>query len=267
MSRIRSIAAFAVSTAFVLALGACDENKESVDKSADTGAIAVTTASAVAPSPSAPPAPPVKKVYKCSPGSDVDFHGNAAIETEVRRKLAKDAGAITPADLKTIKSVNLSQATVDDLDPCIFPLFTGAKDVFLGPGDLDDLSPLASLTQLITLRASINKVHDLGPLAKMTHMDRLDVGRTAVHDITPIANMGALTELQLDDTQVTDISPLRSCKNLEKLSIRRTPIKDISPLKDARKLRFLYIEGAPIEDTNVLSSLVGNGLKIVRTGQ
>src|SRR4051794_35883913 len=98
-----------VSSFFVFALGACDENKESV-KGADAGTTLVASAiPSAAPVPSAPPAPPAKKTYKCSPGSDVDFHGNAALEAEVRKKLGKDGGTITPADLKTIKSINLSQ--------------------------------------------------------------------------------------------------------------------------------------------------------------
>src|ERR1700733_11835003 len=91
-----------------------------------------------------------------------------------RSSAARDrAWTATQNDLKAIKSINLSQATINDLDPCVFPLFTGMKDLFLGPGDLDNLTPLATLTQLITLRASINKVSDVSPLAKMTQMDRL----------------------------------------------------------------------------------------------
>lgn len=255
---------------FSACLAACDENREKDLVSKVGEASAPSTSSSAGASASAAPmavadAAPARKTYTCGRGPDVDFHGNTALEAEVRKKLGKDGGTINQSDLKTIKSINLTQVTsLDDLDPCIFPLFTGMKDLFLGPGELDDLSPIANLTQLVSLRASINKVSDLKPLAKLTQMDRLDLGRTAVHDITPLASMAALTELQLDDTQVTDISPLKNCKNLEKLSIRHTPVTDISPLKDAKKLRFLYIEGAPIADTNVLNSI--SGLRIVRKG-
>jgi internalin A len=213
----------------------------------------------------APPPPPVKKQVVCATPPAVDFHGNVALETEVRRKLQRDAGTITQSDLKTIKSINLSQAAVDDLDPCVFPLLTGVKDLFLGRGDLDDLSPIASLTQLITLRASLNKVTDLKPLEKMTQMDRLDLAHTGIHDIGPLANMGALTELELDGDEVVDLTPLANVKTLERLSIRNTPVVDISPLKNLKKLRFLYIEGSPIADTTVLNGI--SGLKIVRKGQ
>lgn len=246
------------------ALVACEEDKEKapVTTVKDSAPPAMTATATAAPATAA--SAPAKKTITCAPGPDVDFHGNAALEAEVRKKLGKDAGTVKTSDLKAIKSINLTAGSVDALDPCVFPLLTGMKDLFLGPGELDDLSPIAGLTQLVSLRASINKVSDLRPLEKMTQLDRLDLGRTSVRDVTPLAGLVALTELQLDDTQVSDISPLRTLKNLERLSIRHTPVKDISPLKDAKKLRFLYIEGAPIEDTNALS---GNaGLKLVRKG-
>ena len=212
-------------------------------------------------------APPPKKVVVCAPGPGVDFHGDVALESEVRRKLGKDAGTITQGDLKTIKSVNISQAQVDSLDPCVWPLFTGVHDVFLGRGDLQDSRRCRPSRSSSRCARRSTASADITPLAKMTKLDRLDLGRTAVHDITPLANLTALTELQLDDTQVVDLTPLAPLKNLEKLSIRNTPVVDLSPLKDHKKLRFLYIEGAPIADTNVLAPLVASGLHIMRKGQ
>jgi internalin A len=248
-----------------LALTGCDDDKQQELISKTTPDAGPKVAAAAAPTATQDAAPPAKAKIVCDKGPTVDFHGNAALAAEVYRKLGRDGGTVTASDLKTIKSINLSQSPVNDLDPCVFPLFTGMKDLFLGPGDLDDLTPIQTLTQLVTLRASISKVSDLTPLAKMTQMDRLDIGRTSVRDITPIANMTALTELQLDDTQITDINALASCKNLEKLSIRNTAVTDISPLKNAKKLRFLYLEGAPVSDISPLSNL--SSLKIVRKGK
>jgi internalin A len=249
-----------------LALVACDDDKDLVSKVlGDADAKPVTSATAAAAYDAAPTPAAVKAPIVCAPGPAVDFHGNVALEAEVRRKLQRDGGTITQGDLKTIKSINLSQAQVDSLDPCVFPLFTGVKDLFLGRGDLDDLTPIASLSQLITLRASLNKVSDLKPLETMTKMDRLDLSHTAIHDISSLSNMLALTELQLDGTEVVDLTPLANIKTLERLSIRNTPVVDVSPLKNAKKLRYLYIEGSPIADTNVLSAI--SGLKIVRKGQ
>jgi internalin A len=249
--------------ALCLCLLACDDKKSAPPApSAAPSAVPTAALSSVAAVPSAKPE---KKQVDCPKGNDVTFT-DKGLEDEVRRKLGKDGGTLTKSDLAQVKSVNLTRGPVNELDPCVFPLLTGMKDLFLGQGDLSDLSPLTSLTNLATLRASINQVSDIHPLEKMTKMDRLDIGRTQVSDISPIANMTGITELQLDDTPVADITPLRACTKLEKLSLKRTLVKDLTPLKDMKKLRFLYIEGAPIESTQMLDPLVGDGLKVVRSG-
>jgi internalin A len=245
---------------------ACDEPKK--DAAADAGAKPVATAapSAVASSASAAPEPVKKKKVECATGPNVEF-ADPAVETEVRRKLGKDGGAITKDDLKGVRSLNLTIKPVNELDPCVFPLFVNLKDLFLGPGELEDLTPLATLYNLETVRASVSKVRDIKPLEKLVKMDRLDLGRTQVSDISVLANLGNLTELALDDTDVSDIGPLRGLIKLEKVSIKRTRVKDLSPLKDHKKLKFVWIEGAPIEDTNALTLLVNNGMRLVRSGK
>jgi internalin A len=263
MGHHRSPASLLASVLALAVLAACDEEKKPAPTPAAPTASAPAAPSSPPLSPSAA-APPAKKVVECSAGNEVTF-ADTALEAEVRRKLGKDAGALTKADLKQVKSINLTSAPVNELDPCVFPLLTNVKDVYLGQGELEDLSPLASLTSMLTLRASINKVSDVHPLAKLTQMDRLDLGRTLVSDITPIGNMAGLTELQLDDTQVSDLAPLRACTKLEKLSIKRTPVKDLSPLREMKKLRFLYVEGSAVTSTTVLDPLLAGGLRIVRT--
>src|SRR5271165_3610175 len=76
------------------------------------------SASAVASTPPAAPAPPKKSVADCKPHT-VDFTGQPDLEAEVRRKVGKDAGTISPADLASIKSINLSRARIYQVDPCI----------------------------------------------------------------------------------------------------------------------------------------------------
>lgn len=243
---------------------ACDEKK------ADP-APAKATASAVLPA--APPpaseapvddeAPKKKEPKVCKPGSVVDFEGNAALEAQVRLKLSKEKGDVSVADLAKVKSINLSQSKVDELDPCIFPHFKNLKELFLGPGKLDDLSPIADLKNLEALRASLNRVSDLKPLANLAKMDRLDLGHTRVMDLAPLSGLTEMTDLQLDDTPVSDLKPLSECKKLERLSIQRTNVKDLAPLRELEKLKFLYTSGAPIEDKFALAPLVTKGLKVI----
>jgi internalin A len=245
----------------LLVVVACDEAKKPVATTPSASVTAAPSTPVAAASETAPAAPVKKKDVVCAPGPNVTFT-MAGLEAEVRKKLAKPEGAITQADLAKVKSINLTAVPVDELDMCVFPHLKGVKDIFLGKGDLDDLSALASLTQLVSLRASINKVKSIEPLAHLTLLDRLDLGKTAVTDITPIASMTNLTELELDDTNVDSVAPLAKLTKLERLSIKNTAVKDLRPLVGLKKLRSLSIGGSPIDDTHVLDGLKGGGLKI-----
>lgn len=253
--------------ALVVAL-ACDE-KPSPVPTADSAAPAATPTSVPAPTPTPTPEPspvtqrPKKTLADCAKGKEVAFE-QKEIELEVRRKIPKAEGAITSADLKRLRSLNLSQVKLADLDVCLFSQLSGLKELFLGPGEFDDLSPIAGSTRLESLRASINRVEDLSPLAKMTKLDRLDLGRTRVADLKPLSALTKLTELQLDDTQVEDLSPLAALTELETLSLKRTKVKDVSALKGLKKLKVLYINGSPLDaDVMAVAPVRANGTKII----
>jgi internalin A len=255
-----------------LCLLACEDPPKSEKPAEETAAAKAPppTVPTPAPAPSTAPAtaPAAKKPKKtladCPKGPSVTFE-QKALEDEVRRKLPKPTGDITVADLKKLKSFNASQVKgIDELDVCVFSNMTGLKELFLGEGTFDDLSPIAGATQLESLRASINQVSDLTPLSKMKKLDRLDLGRTQVKDISPLAELTAITELQLDGTQVEDIKPLAKLSLLETLSIKGTKVKDLSPLDGLKKLKSVDGRDTPAdEDPMNFAKLRGRGVKIV----
>jgi internalin A len=250
---------------------ACDEHKYDSILAAEaaasaSAAIPATTASAVA---SAAPAPTWKKrsAADCKPHpTAVDFGDDAALENEVRRKLGKDAGALSPADLAQIKSINLASAKVHQIDPCVFPMFTSLKDLFLGPGEYDDLLPLQKLTTLESLRLALSQVKDLHPIEGLKRMDRLDVSHTRVGDdeLKSVGSLVNLTELMLDEDNVSDITPLANLKKLERLSLKKTMVKSLAPLSQAKTLKFLYIADTPVSDITPVQPLMANGMKLIQ---
>jgi internalin A len=251
-----------------LCLVACDEpaSPTSAASAAPAASVAAAPASVIAPQPAAavaPPAKPKKKLEDCPKGAQVSFDV-PAIEQAVRDKLPKKEGTITKADLSRLRSLNLSQLELSELDICLFSAMTGLKELALGRGSYDDLSPIAGATKLESLRASISQVRDLSPLSKMTKMDRLDLGRTQVADLAPLAAMTELTELQLDDTPVDDVTVLAKLTKLQNLSIKRTRVKDVSALKPLKKLKFLYVNGAPVDENPMgLGAVRANGTKVI----
>jgi internalin A len=248
----------------VLALCACDENKYAA--MLESGAPSASVAALPKTPPSAIPLPPPvkKKEWKCgtTPGV-VDFAGDTALEKEVRLKLNKPEGLISPGELANVKSINLTKyGPVNELNPCVMPKFTQLHDLFIGRGELDDLSPIANLTTMLSLRATDNKVKNLEPLKKLVHMDRLDLSHTLVSDLSGLAPLTDLTELEIDDTEVTDLKPLAKLTKLQKVTLANTAVKDISPLRYATKLRVLDISGTPITDYSMLQPALSHGLKV-----
>lgn len=264
-------ATLAIITAAGIALVGCEQERAEPTKPAASAAptgsastLPAATAALTTPEPKAeePDVDPAADI-ECKPGPVADFH-DEGLEAEVRRKLQRPEGDIKVTELRSIKSINLARdpsAKVDYLDPCIFPHLTGVKDLFLGAGKLRDISALSKLSQLESLRVSMNRVDDLTPLADLKKLDRLDLGYTQVTDVTPLAKLTTLTELQLDNTKVSDVSPLASLENLERLSLQRTDVRDLAPLKPLAKLKFLYIAGSRVEDPYALAR---PGLKVVQ---
>ncbi|HWA74964.1 MAG TPA: leucine-rich repeat domain-containing protein [Polyangiaceae bacterium] len=266
-----------VSSTCVLALTllvACDEKPSSQPAAPSATAAATPAADAPKPELSAPPPAPTpaaeaaaprpkKKLEECSKGPNVEFE-QKEIEAEIRKKLPKPDGPITIADLAKLRSLNLSQVKLADLDPCVFSRMKSLKELFLGPGTYDDLSPISVATQLESLRASISQVKDLKPLEKLTLLDRLDLGRTQITDIKPLASLSKLSELQLDDTAVEDVTPLEKLTLLTTLSLKRTKVKDVSALKNLKKLKFLYTGGSPLDaDPMSVAPVRANGTKVI----
>lgn len=249
------------------ALG-CDEHKyDAILAEAASSAMPVAT---TAPTPSTPPAPPAPTFKKrsasdCKPGK-VDFGDDKALEAEVRRKLSKETGAITPGDLAQIKSINLSQAKVHQIDPCIFPMLTSMKDLFLGPGEYDDLTPLQKLTNIESLRLAMSQVKDLHAIEGLKRMDRLDISHTLVGDdeLKAVGSLVNVTELMLDEDNVSDLTPIANLKKLERLSIKKTLVKSLAPLAQLKSLKFLYIADTPVSDITPVQPLVSNGMKLIQ---
>jgi internalin A len=251
-------------------LTGCDD-PSAAPAAPEAAAPAPTPTPTPAPSPieAAAPAPAfVKKLASdCKHTATVDFGDDAAMEKEVRRKLSKDKGPITPGDLAQIKSINLSQETIHQVDPCIFPMLTGMKDLFLGSGDYDDLTPLAKLSNMESLRASGSLVKDLHPLAGLKRMDRLDVSHTLIgdDDLKAIAGLINVTELMLDEDSIADLSPVSGMKKLERLSIKKTRVQNLAPIAGIRTLKFLYIADSAVSDISPVQPLISGGMKLVTT--
>src|SRR5262245_38483062 len=119
----RAIAAF-----LAIGLAACDDPKPAAMAAPSASApvaaapkVEETSAASAAPS-SSPPSRTVRRKDPAScPKNDPVVFEDATLETAVRRQLQKPSGPIARAELKKVKTLDLSQASSNDaLDPCVF---------------------------------------------------------------------------------------------------------------------------------------------------
>src|SRR5258708_6974523 len=253
----------------VLVLLACEKPQSDAPQAVAT-AFAAPVASALAvptPPPAAVKTLKKKLASECTAHpTAIDFGDEAALEREVRRKVGKDAGALTPADLGAVKSINIVNATVHQIDPCIFPMFTSLTNLFLGSGEYDDLTPIQKLNTLDSLRISFSVVHDLRPIEGLKRLDRLDLSHTLIgdDDLKPVGSLVNLTELMLDEDSVSDLSPVSNLKKLQRLSIKKTNVKNLAPLASLSSLKFVYIADTPVSDITPVQPLMAGGMKLIR---
>lgn len=107
--------------------------------------------------------------------------------------------------------------------------------------DLSDLSPLQSLTGLLTLDVSHTNVSDLTPLAGLSALKYLAINGSLVSDLSPLAGLIALTSLAIRDTLVSDLAPLASLRALKNLDVSLTQVSDLFPLRELISL------GCPVQ--------------------
>ncbi|HMA94573.1 MAG TPA: leucine-rich repeat domain-containing protein [Polyangiaceae bacterium] len=241
-------------------LCSCEE-KPSPSRSASSTPSAVTkapevpsvVASVTAPEPSAAPRKTKTKKLASDCPKGMPVLDNPDVEAAIRLKAQKPKGPLTIGDLKKVRSLNISQAKISELDLCLFQHLTELRELFIGRGEVDDIGAIAGLTKLESLRLSLNPITDLSPLAKMTKLDRVDLAHTQVKDLSPLTAATGMTELLLDDTQVADVSPLAKLEKLEVLVLKNTQVKDLAPLKGLKALKTLDIRGTQVEDTSVVA--------------
>ncbi len=131
-----------------------------------------------------------------------------------------------------------------------------------------DIAVLPTLTALERLRLHSENLEDIKPLAHMTQLKRIDLVQCHIlADITPLAECKLLEHLGLDRcTKLTDITPLTACKLLEHLNLQGcTQVTDIMPLTACSQLKHLYIQGCNVTAEQVTALTTANTKLNVKT--
>jgi Leucine-rich repeat (LRR) protein len=128
-------------------------------------------------------------------------------------------------------------------------------ELSFGTRRLRDLTPLAALTDLRTLRHVATRVNDLAPLAGLTNLELLELMGTKVSDLTPLAALTNLKSLNVARTLVGDLRPLMKLSRLQWLNASSSNIVDVSPLAALTELTSLYLQYTNVVDVSPLATL------------
>ncbi|EEA6131022.1 LPXTG cell wall anchor domain-containing protein, partial [Listeria monocytogenes] len=122
---------------------------------------------------------------------------------------------------------------------------------------IEDISPLASLTSLHYFTAYVNQITDITPVANMTRLNSLKIGNNKITDLSPLANLSQLTWLEIGTNQISDINAVKDLTKLKMLNVGSNQISDISVLNNLSQLNSLFLNNNQLgnEDMEVIGGL------------
>ena len=115
----------------------------------------------------------------------------------------------------------------------------------IGRGLVSDLTPLAGLTNLETLKLYGHQISDISSLAELTSLRTLQLQANLISDLTPLMRHVELESLLLHENKINDISPLSNLTKLKHLDLAINQIDDFTPLLKLTNLTHLDIRNNP----------------------
>ncbi|KNY25162.1 stalk domain-containing protein [Pseudobacteroides cellulosolvens] len=179
------------------------------------------------------------KIVSIIPPQAIKF-SDAKLEAAIRSALKKTTGSITTTDAKKIKTLNLENKGIANIEGLQY--FRGLTELNLMKNNIKDIKRLGCLTELKTLKLSLNRISDIYPLENLTKLWMLWLMENQVKDIGPLKELKDIAGLDLRYNQIFDLSPLKNLKKMDYLHIRHNPFTDISVLKEIKNTKAIYIE-------------------------
>ena len=125
----------------------------------------------------------------------------------------------------------------------------------LSYNEITDISPLAELTELMSIDLSNNQVSDISPLSSLKRLEGLSLWNNLVSDISPLSELTELYALVLDENVIGDISALSELTEMQYLGLSDNYISDLSPLASLSDLYQLTLDSNEISDLSPIYGL------------
>ena len=177
------------------------------------------------------------------------------LRSVIEAALGKASGApINSVEMQAIESLSAQERGIGDLTGLDYAI--SLEYLVLWGNRIEDISPLAGLTNLTSLQISQNNITDMSPLAGLTNLTSLTVGEGPIADLSALSGLTKLTTLRVFGTSAAaDLSPLSGLSSLLELGLSHGEIADISALAELTWLTGLWLWDNRVEDLSPLAGL------------
>ena len=176
------------------------------------------------------------------------------LERAIREELGLSSEfPITQQDMLKLFSLSATDMQIENLTGLEYA--HNLENLHIPGNPIQDLSPIASLTQLRFLNLAGIRIKDLTFLSNLTQLQKITMVSCVIRDTTPLANLTQLISLNIGDNWIVDISPIANLTRLEKLRIHGNLIVDISPLANLTALKELWLERNRVLDFSPIQGL------------
>ncbi|EBF5437925.1 TPA: InlB B-repeat-containing protein, partial [Listeria monocytogenes] len=120
-----------------------------------------------------------------------------------------------------------------------------------------DITPVANMTRLNSLKIGNNKITDLSPLANLSQLTWLEIGTNQISDINAVKDLTKLKMLNVGSNQISDISVLNNLSQLNSLFLNNNQLgnEDMEVIGGLTNLTTLFLSQNHITDIRPLASL------------
>ena len=173
------------------------------------------------------------------------------------RKITNKADSVGLSDIRqmnAITEIDLSNnTTIQNIEP--LARLTNLQKLNISGTTVSDLTPIRNLTELQEIDASRTPVTDISVLKYAGKVTRLNIENTGVTDISVIKKMPTLQILDASDTKAGDFTGLIDLTSLVNLDLGGTSLQSLTPLQNLSALQVLDLSSTPVSDLKPLSGL------------
>ena len=136
-----------------------------------------------------------------------------------------------------------------------FANFRNLRYLYVFKNDLQDVSGLSGLDELVELYLIDDNLQEVGTLSDLPHLEALTLSANFLEDISPLFQLTQLTNLVVRDNEIRSLEGIGALENLTRLNVANNHVDSLEPVADLPHLDGLVVSTNPIEDLEPIAGL------------